>query len=234
MELIDRVFSDYYHQYIVIEADDLTESLKDQIAVHNDDCFALCSSFIDQEGALKFNVLGIGNSWQRCTRGLRRRKMLGILNADEVAEKDSRLITPDMRMLRKNTDWILEQEKYADTDLLATRNDSRLDNVRDYDYPDVVEVGILHKDRIREYGMLMTGFNGPFLEGTLAEEPMQDIGIHLNTLIRALPYQVEDTFRLLAIFTGDHLSRKDQKAMQELIKEGTASGFGFSDGIMKS
>ena len=84
MKVSDYFFTDYYHKYITIEADFLTEKLKKEIKVHEDDCYALCSSYLDEEGYLNFNVLSIGPSWAECTRGLKKKSMLGSFGIDEV------------------------------------------------------------------------------------------------------------------------------------------------------
>lgn len=37
MKVGEYRFTDYYHQFMTIEADDLTEELKDQIEIHDDE-----------------------------------------------------------------------------------------------------------------------------------------------------------------------------------------------------
>lgn len=234
MLLQEMEFQTYYHQYVAVEADDLTEELKDQIQVHDDDCFMLCTSCIDPDGELVFGVLGVGSSWQNCNRGMRRKRILGEIPAVLLADREIRTVQPDLNIIRRSQAWILSLEAGTDEDVMDSRTDSRLNSLRNFVFPDNVMTGILNRDRIREYEMKITGYNGPFLEGLLAEEPDSPIGIHQNEMIRALPYQVEDSFRLLAIFLGNHLSAQDQKAMQDLIQEGNKSGFGFSRTVMKS
>ena len=137
-------------------------------------------------------------------------------------------------MVAKNKPWQEAAEMGTDEDVLITRREPRLDPMRDISYPDVLTTGVLHTNGIYEVQMRASRFNGPFLEGRLWQEPVQRIGIHKDDLLRALPYQAEDGFHLLSIFTGDHLSRADQKAYQELIKEGEAVGFGFSRMMTRS
>ena len=43
-------FTEYYHQFITIEVDELTELLKDNIKVEEEDCYALCSSYCNKDG----------------------------------------------------------------------------------------------------------------------------------------------------------------------------------------
>ena len=69
MLLREYKFTDYYHQFVTIEVDELTDSLKDNIKVTNEDCYALCSSYCGRDGLLEFNVLAIGPSWEKCTKG---------------------------------------------------------------------------------------------------------------------------------------------------------------------
>ena len=69
MFIEELYFNDYYHQYLVIEADTLTEKLSDKIEVCEDDCFVVCSTHINEEGLLQFHVLSIGNDWENCKKG---------------------------------------------------------------------------------------------------------------------------------------------------------------------
>ena len=43
MKVAELNFTVMYQKYITIEADDLTELLKDKIEVHQDDCYAVLS-----------------------------------------------------------------------------------------------------------------------------------------------------------------------------------------------
>ena len=40
MKIRDYLFHAYYHQFLTIEADELTDKLKNRIAIHEDDCYA--------------------------------------------------------------------------------------------------------------------------------------------------------------------------------------------------
>lgn len=222
MRFTDLNFRDYYHQYLVIEADGLTEKLKPSIPIGTQDCFVLCSSYIDRSGALTFNVLSVGSSWKSCRRGLCRQFMLGSYRPEELLDLQVQLIQPDLQMASKNTSWCRQAEQWTDGELMATRQERRLDEVRDNFYPDCVRVGLLANQQIREYDMRVAGFNGPFVEGRL-------IG-HGQELVRALPYDAGGSIRLLGVFVGEHLSRSQKRQLADLIHRGNEAGFGFSSG----
>ena len=190
-------------------------------------------------------VAGVGGVGSYAAEGLARSGVgrLILIDKDTVAPSnlnrqimdcEARIIDPDFDMVAKNKPWQEAAEMGTDEDVLITRREPRLDPMRDISYPDVLTTGVLHTNGIYEVQMRASRFNGPFLEGRLWQEPVQRIGIHKDDLLRALPYQAEDGFHLLSIFTGDHLSRADQKAYQELIKEGEAVGFGFSRMMTRS
>ena len=228
MKLSEFAFTEYYHGYLTIEADDLTEKLKDRIRVTEKDCYALCSSYIAEDGFLMFNVLSIGSSWEKCTKGLRKNDMLGYFSIEEVCEKEARLVEPDLRMIEKNRPFMELADQPFDDDLLRTRLDTRLDPLRDLFYPDIVLAGIICDNVLMEYDMCITGIKGPFLAGTLEQEPQSDIGIHLDSPLYALPYVYEGTCRLFVLFAGDQLSEDDQKAMNMIITEMDRAGVDFN------
>ena len=129
MKLAEYGFTNYYHKYIIFEADDLTEYVKDRIRVTEKDCYMLCSSFIDETGLLSFNVLSIGSSYEKCTKGLKKEQMLAIFGADFVMELECKIIEPTLEMMQKNNFFIELMEENEDEDLMETRFDERLNEV---------------------------------------------------------------------------------------------------------
>ncbi|NCB32329.1 MAG: hypothetical protein EOM64_00360 [Erysipelotrichia bacterium] len=235
MIFTDLDFRDYYHCYAVFEADALTERLDGTVRIGIDDCFVLCSSYVAKNGQLTFNALSVGRSWEKCDRGLARKKMLGSYLPDELENINVRLIRPDERMIAKNQKWIEHMESLTDPDLMETRMDARLDNVRDNCWPDHVKVGILMENGIHEYEMRILRFNGPFVEGRLIDLKKNEGSLRDDELVRALPYMISGEYRLLAVFVGDHLTNEQKTRYQQLIAEGSKAGFGFSvPGSMRS
>ena len=234
MRIADYAFTEYYHQYITIEADDLTDNLKDAVNVTERDCYALCSSYCAQDGGLMFNVLSIGSSWEKCTKGLRKKAMLGSFMMEDVFEKEARLVDPDLRMIEKNEPFLEKMDAMFEDDLLKTRLDPRLDPLRDPVYPDYVLAGIVSDNTLMEYDMCITGVKGPFLTGTLEQEPETDIGIHQDCPLFALPYVYEGNCRLFVLFAGEELSEYEQTVMDRIITETDKAGLNFSGLSIKS
>ena len=234
MKLDSYKFTDYYQKYIVFEADDLTDYMKERIKVTEKDCYMLCSCFVDQEnGLLSFNVLSIGASFDKCTKGLKRKSMLAIFGADFVMDLECRIIEPTLEMIQKNKAFIENAEKDEDEDLMATRFDNRIDDVRDLYYPDIVSVGILEAPSIVELDMKIKRFHGPFLEGNLLDVPEDMKKVHTDDLVRALPYYM-DSSRLVAVFVGEKLSKEARKQYNKMMKLGKEAIFGFSKPILRS
>lgn len=234
MRLGEIRLNDYYHQYITIEADDLTDLLKDEISVKEEDCFALCSSYCGRDGLLEFNVLSIGDSWENCTKGLRLNKMLGIFTIDQVFDCEARLVEPNARMIKKNAPFLEMVDDGWDEDILSTRLDSRLDDLRDPFYPDVVMTGIILENQIMEYMMRITGVKGPFLVGKLEEEPNEDIGLHYDDSIFALAYVTGQECRLFALFAGENLSEDEIAVRDRIIQEMDKIGIRFNGVSLKN
>lgn len=227
MTIAEIGLKEFYHQYIVFEADDLTEYVKKNINVTEKDCYMLCSCYVDQDGLLSFNVLSIGQSFDKCTKGLRKKQMLAIFGADFVIDLECKIITPTLEMIKKNKPFIELMEQNTDEDLLETRTDSRLDDVRDMFFPDIVTVGFLGRQSIFELEMKIERFTGPFVEGRLIGVPNDMQGLKENDLIKALPYYFEGS-RLICIFAGDKLSKEANKQYRKLMKLGKDAIFGFS------
>lgn len=220
--------TEYYHQFITIEVDELTELLKDNIKVEEDDCYALCSSYCNKDGLLEFNVLAIGPTWEKCTKGLRSKKMLGTFTIDQVFECEARVADASPLMVEKNTKYINEKDEGVNEEVLATRLDERLDDLRDTFYPDVVYTGVIFNHFIMEYPMRITGVKGPFLVGKLDEEPDEKTGLHYDDPIYALPYMQEKKTRLFALFAGDDLSEDEIKIRDKIIDEMNKYGISFN------
>ena len=228
MKLSEYRFTEYYHQFITIEADVLTDQLSEKIEVHEDDCFALCCSYCAPDGLVEFNVLSIGPSWETCTRGLDQKEMLGTFTIDQVFDLEVRIAEPSFEMVDKNEPFLKEKESKYDEDFLKTRLDQRLDVLRDPFYPDIVLAGILADGMIQEYEVRITGVSGPFLLASMEEEPETDIGIHLDDPVWALPCIYEDEYHLYAMFAGEHLSKDEEEFRDTIIREITRYGFSFN------
>ncbi len=226
MKLSELGFREYYHQYIVLEADALTELLKENISITEHDCFVLCSGYIGRNGILAFSVLAVGEGWNYCTKGLDRPGILGIYRPEQVGSLSVKKLMPGSQAREKNEKWIHLQEEGVDHKLLETRMESRIDDLRNVYYPDIVKAGIMTTKGIREYDMRIRNFNGPFLEGILMEDtPVRNY--RKGDLMRTLPYKAGEGHRLLVVFSGE-LSPNDEQSMNNLIRQGNAQGFGFS------
>lgn len=226
-------FTEYYHKFVTIEADELTDNLKCRLKVTDKDCYALCSSYCDEEGFVRFNVLSIGESWEHCTRGLKSKKMLGEFGIDEVFYKEMRVAETDYLMIQKNQAFVEEKEAGVDEDVMHIRNDARLDDIRDAFYPDIVYVGMIHDLQMFEYPMQITGIKGPFLVGNLMEEPEQPMGVHEGEPVYVLPYMNEG-IHLFALFGGSHLDEEQKEAMNRIIRETSEIGIDFNGMTLKN
>ena len=234
MRLAEMFFTDWYHKYVTIEVDDLTELLKDSIKIHDDDCYALCSSYCNAEGFVLLNVLAVGSSWEKCNRGLKSKKMLGTFSIDMVLTSETRLVEPDQDMMYKNEDFLKRMDEDTDEDVLRSRLDPRLDQLRDPFYPDIVMTGLVHGDGLAEYTMHITGVKGLFLTGTIAEEPPAETGVHKGDNVYALLYLNGNEYRLFALFAGNKLNEDEQDVMNQIMKETVKLGLDFNGISMKS
>ena len=230
MKLREMGFRDYYHNYVVLEADALTEECSKAVSVKEQDCFLLCSSYINSAGSLRFNVLSIGQDWGQCRKGLHNAEMLGDFSPDQLAGMEARSVEPDDRMIEKNTAFLEENYRNVPERLMETRANSDIDEIRDDFFPDVVQAGFVEDTKIREYPMRLRRFDGPFAEGILLEDAGP--GRLAGTLLRTLPYTEgrSSQQRLLVVFSGI-LSEEDKKMYEHLKRRGEKAGFGFSESL---
>ena len=137
-----------------------------------------------------------------------------------------RVAEADRDMIEKNQPFLEMMDQNIDEDVLKSREDARLDEIRDAYYPDVVYAGMIHDLSMYEYPMRITGIKGPFLVGALLEEPKDAIGVHEGEPVYALPY-LNDGVRLFALFAGEHLDAEQKKVMNQLIQETNEIGIDF-------
>ena len=230
MKVSEYRFTEYYHQYITIEADDLTELCKPQVEVTEEDCYALCSSWIDAFGTLHFNVLAIGPNYETCTKGLDKNEMLADFTIEQVAQCEARVAIKSYAMEEKNEPFLEEKDRGVNEDVLTSRGDGRLDDIRDVYYPDIVTFVEVDDRHVTDYQtMRIVGFRGPFLVGNRLlpdeEGELDDSNIYVYTVPCTL-----DTgdFCLAMICDTDKISSKDKEHLEHLIKDAEQKGLDFT------
>ena len=87
---------------------------------------------------------------------------------------------------------------------------------------------------MNEYDMRITGVKGRFLTGTIEVEPDEDLGIHLDDPIWALPYLIGNECRLFALFAGSNLTEDQVKARDRIIHEMDKAGISFNGFTIRS
>lgn len=234
MQITDYRFTDYYQQYLTFEADDLTEKCKDSIEVNMDDCFALCSCWVNEDGELMFNVLAIGPDWKTCTKGLDKPEMLAQFTLDDVRNCTARIAVADFDMIRKNSVFIKNAEKETDDELMRLRLDGRFDDIRDYQYPDIVEIMHVNDGELVTCGMRMKEVKGPFVIGEITDLPDEETDINYGELTYTLPCIGPNGFGLIRVCGDDSMDAEEADALQDLIKELSDNEFDFEGIHIKS
>lgn len=230
MYITDYRFTEYYQQYVTFEADDLTEKCRDQIDVNMDDCYALCSSWINEDGEIMFNVLAIGPDWKTCTKGLDEPEMLAEFALDDVRECEARIAIADFDMINKNGPFQKKMDENTEEELKELRMDERFDEIRDFQYPDIVEIWYLYKGQYQSYGMRMKEIRGPFVMGEITDLPEEESDVNYGEVTYTLPFIGPEGMGLMRVFGDDSLETDDEEKIQELINETTKDGISF-DGI---
>ena len=232
MDIGNLRFNEYYHQYMTFEADALTEKCRDRISVDMDDCYALCSCWINDDGEIMFNVLSIGPTWETCTKGLEMQEMLGFFTMEDIAECEVRIVIPDFEMMQKNAAFLDGVEKETDEELIELRLDERLDDLRDAVYPDLVELTYFNHGRMQFCMMKLHDVQGPFICGEIAEPDQTDLPEGEKTY--ALPYIGPSGIRLLRVYGDETMGEDEQQILQEIIHTAEEYGFGFDGYHLKN
>ena len=223
MKLKEIGFSEYYHGYLVIEADELTESLQ-MIHIHDDDCYTLCSCYVNDDGASRFNVLGVSRYSDRDFRGLHFVKMLGEYSYEEVAEREAFIVEePEAAAVKKNERYLFAIEQQVSAELYDTRNDARLDHLRQGGFPDTVTVSMATERLFVESPMKIVGIHGPCL-----------VGEFMTHKVLAMPALYGNQLILLAVTTEEDLQREDNRHWRQLIDYMDQHGMRFTGPNMRS
>ena len=231
MKVREYLFHAYYHQFVTIEADELTDKLKNRIEIHDDDCYAICTAYCAEDGAVCFAVLSVGPSWDYCTKGLEKEDIYSVFTMEEVAECEMRILDYDETIARKGNAFLEKQEGDVEEDVLFLRTDERLDNLRDLVYPDIVYVGVIEGTEIVEYDMILTAIDGPFVKGHLIDKTSQH---EEYETVMALPYEYAGGIRLLALFVGDTLSHQEETVLEKIREISSRYGITFSGVSIRS
>ncbi|MGM9941370.1 MAG: hypothetical protein ACI32N_05190 [Bulleidia sp.] len=234
MVITEYGFTEYYHKYVTFEADGLTEKCREKIQVETDDCYALCSSWIDEEGYLMFNVLSIGPTWETCTKGLETDEMLAQFTVEEVCECQARIVIPDFAMIRKNAPFIEEKDAQTDEDLAALREDERMDPLRDFYMPDIVEVTCLSETGMFGCGMRLMEVAGPFIVGEIVDVPEGKTDVSIGEKTYTLPGIGTDGMALIRLYGDDTINEDEHEMITELIRTADQIGISFDGYHMKN
>ena len=210
MKVIEYRFTDYYHEYVTIEADGLTDVLKDKIDVQEEDCYGLCSCWCQEDGTIMFNVLSIGPSWEECIKGLDRDEILGNWTMEEAAQCEARLVDPSNRMIQKNVPYLEKTEVKVDEDRQVIREDGRLDDLRSPYCADLIFASFISKKEMVEYPIRVTGIEGVFVLGTIEDSENHEP-------VKALLVGEEEK-RLIVLAIGEELSQAEEVILDK-IKE---------------
>lgn len=231
MKVREYLFHAYYHQFLTIEADELTDKLKSRISIHEDDCYAICTAYCAADGSVNFAVLSVGPSWDYCTRGLEQDEIYGVFTMEEVAECEARLLDYEESIARKGNAFLKKQENDVEEDVLFLRTDERLDNLRDLVYPDIVYVGVIEGSEIVEYDMILTAIDGPFVKGHLIDKTADH---EEYDTVMALPYEYAGGIRLLALFVGESFSQQEESVLEKIREVSSRYGITFSGVSIRS
>ncbi len=216
MKLYDVQFTDIYHNYQLIEADFLTDLCKEKVAVSEDDCLMLTTTIVDEQGYLQFEVLSIGPSFKECTKGLELKESLARIDSYTIENYSFEFVSPPLAALAKSS-FIFGQENCPQK-LLDVRKMTELNQLRDIHQPDLFPVHFFENEKHYNYFVRGKEYDKNILTATVAEEPIEAIGLHQSDSVEVIPvlslHGIELFDERFSIQIGG-----ETKTLRELIQE---------------
>ena len=215
MFYMDMNYRDYFHKYLVFEVDNLTDELKDIVGVSDDDCFMLCSNYVNSDGQLMFAVLSVGNSVDSCYKGLDIDEELKVYSSFDLAYYDATLINLNFRMMVKGN---LVIDKYEKTSIEQEeiRNETSLDFVRNPFFPDNLIVKYNTEDLNNDFDIKVTKIGDYIIEGVVEASELNELN---GGIVKAISYSNMGERRLITVVANDDISDEDMKILDDFLIE---------------
>ncbi len=201
----DFRYRDYFHKILAFEVDNLTDDLKDIVDITDEDCYILCTNFIDANGELTFAVLSVGNSFDNITKGLEIDNELMTYKGIDLAFFECKIINPSIRAIAKGYNIIKKLENTNDV-LEEIRNEHALDFVRNPFFPDKLQVKYSEDT---DLNINITKIGDWLIEGKLDD----------GGLVKAIPYSSGNERKLITIVTSNDISDVEEKALEDFLTE---------------
>ncbi len=224
MRYTDLKYRDYFHKILAFEVDNLTDELKDVVDVDVDDCYILCSNFVDKNGELMFAVLSIGNRFDNCTKGLDIDKELKVYYGYELALFECKVVEPSLKAISKAF-IITKRLENTNEELEEIRNEPSLDFIRNPFFPDSLTVKY---NQNSNFNIKVTKIGDWIIEGVLEDSEMEGI-------VKAIPYSTNGERRLITVVADEGISKEELKVLDDFLIELSKGIHGFeSNGNKKS
>ncbi|MCI5773908.1 MAG: hypothetical protein MR210_05030 [Erysipelotrichaceae bacterium] len=200
MEKIRYSLNEYLEKYLVFEVDFLTEDVKDQVNVQDDDCYMLCYGFCDEFGKFEFHVLAIGDRVDNCTKGLERPVMLKHYLASELLAYPFVEITPSEQAREKCERYLALKSPLSDDDSLhVARRMPFFDDFREVDYPDIVHAQLLDLENSHSIRLQIVDARMPGIVVAKAVEDDQANNVKKGDLYNIFPSFFDKEKIILAV-----------------------------------
>lgn len=215
MFYMDMNYRDYFHRYLVFEVDNLTDELKDKVDINEDDCFILCTNYVDNDGHLMFAVLGVGNSIDNCYKGLELDEELKVYSSFDLAYYDATLVNPNFRMIVKGNQ-IIEKYESSNEELDEIRNETSLDFVRNPFFPDNLIVKYNSGTIENDFDIKITKIGDYIIEGVVEASELNELN---GGIVKAISYSNMGERRLITVVANDDISDEDMKILDDFLIE---------------
>ncbi len=215
MLFTDMNYRDYFHKFLVFEVDNLTDDLKDVLDINEDDCFILCSNYVDDSGLLMFAVLSVGNSVDNCKKGLDLDNALGIYSGFDLALFDAEVIEPDFRMISKAY-GISKIYEHTNDELDEIRNETSLDFVRNPFFPDNLLIRYNTESFDNDFDIKITKIGDYIIEGVVEDNDLGDLN---GGIVKAIPYSNMGERRLITVVANENITDEEMKILDDFLIE---------------
>lgn len=206
-------FRNLYHQFVYIKGTpDFLKSLSNSIEINKDDDGIIAYGYIDDQAGFSFRVLCSANIKNNILSTGKYNEKIGIIirkgQFNEFEFMDLDYCEFDTSKFDKYIDVINENYRTQSEQTEEMRNFAFLDEVRNNDYPDDIQI-ILVKEGLKpeQVWAKCWAYTEDELFAKLLNEPHQDFGVHNGSIIGFAPVESEDG--ILCVYTGRWLEKQN-------------------------
>lgn len=211
-------FSDLYRGLQVMQLNQLESLCVKGKGVHEKDQFALTTGIVEEAtGEFVFEILAVGETEEKCTKGLTDEESLGTITYEFVQEAEAKKIMDDSDLVFEKKQKIFQKEG-ASFDQVCARRISVLDSIRNPQYPDYF-TGVFVNEGTWELPIRALAFNQNKMTAELLVDRAEEFGIRPGAPVYLIAVQTLDSIELIDATTLVSGKVSDAETISEMVDD---------------